>query len=167
ILFPCQQAARQLKLAINQWLDSPRFRPLKEQLLEQLQPTDSIRVFWQTSDPLLRQLPLQMWRWFDRYSKAELIVTGATYRHQHSTGQSPNEIRILSVLGDRTGLDVTTDQSLLAALPDVSLTLLDAPSAQQVTDQLWDNPWDILFSDRSTHTGHYLRAVFGSGASPA
>ncbi|MEL7068943.1 MAG: pentapeptide repeat-containing protein [Cyanobacteria bacterium J06581_3] len=145
ILFPCQQAARQLKLAINQWLDSPRFRPLKEQLLEQLQPTDSIRVFWQTSDPLLRQLPLQMWRWFDRYSKAELIVTGATYRHQHSTGQSPNEIRILSVLGDRTGLDVTTDQSLLAALPDVSLTLLDAPSAQQVTDQLWDNPWDILF----------------------
>ena len=47
IFDPCMQAAHSLQVDINQWLNSEAFRPVKEQLLEQLQPTDSIRFFLQ------------------------------------------------------------------------------------------------------------------------
>ncbi len=141
----CRQAAQQLQADINQWLNSEFFRSIKEQLLEQLQPTDSIRFFLQTNDPLLRQLPLHMWDWFDRYPKAELIVSEPTYRQQPAVRRGHGQVRILSILGDRTGIDVESDQAILAALPDVDLLLLSEPSLQQVSDQLWEEPWDILF----------------------
>ena len=145
ILTPCQKAAQQLEQAINCWLDSAEFRPVKEQLLEELQPSESIRFFWQTDDPLLRQLPLQVWNWFERYPKAELIVSEPAYRQRPATGQSPREVRILSILGDSTGINIDADQALLSALPDVKLTFLTEPTCQQVTNELWDTSWDILF----------------------
>jgi uncharacterized protein YjbI with pentapeptide repeats len=141
----CQQSAHQLQADINEWLNSAFFRPVKEQLLEQLQPTDSIRFFLQTDDPLLRQLPLHLWDWFDRYPKAELIVSEPTYRLLPTASQQPGQVRILCILGDRTGIDIESDQALLEALPNVHLRLLSEPSQQQITDQLWDVPWDVLF----------------------
>jgi uncharacterized protein YjbI with pentapeptide repeats len=141
----CRQAAQQLQADINQWLNSEFFRPIKEQLLEQLQPTDSIRFFVQTDDPLLRQLPLHVWDWFDRYPKAEVIISEPAYRQQPAASRGRGQVRILSILGDRTGIDVESDQALLEALPNVHLRLLSEPSLQQVSDQLWELPWDILF----------------------
>ncbi|MEM9090934.1 MAG: pentapeptide repeat-containing protein [Cyanobacteria bacterium P01_F01_bin.53] len=141
----CRQAAEQLRFEINQWLNSELFRSVKEKMLEQLQPTDSIRFFWQTDDLLLRQLPLQVWNWFDRYAKAELIVSDPTYWQLPVAREGSEEVRILSILGDRTGIDVESDQALLATLPNVRLRLLSDPSQQQLTDQLWEKPWDVLF----------------------
>ena len=62
-----------------------------------------------------------------------------------AVSQGSGEVRILSVLGDRTGIDIESDQALLESLPDVYLRLLSEPNQQQVTDQLWEVPWDILF----------------------
>ncbi|MEM9149407.1 MAG: pentapeptide repeat-containing protein [Cyanobacteria bacterium P01_F01_bin.3] len=145
ILNPCQQAAQALESKINRWLDSPEFRPVKEQLLEDLQPTESIRFFWQTDDPILRQLPIQVWSWFERYPKAELIVSDPTYRQLPADSQATGDVRVLSILGDSTGIDTVKDQALLAALPNVQITFLTEPTCQEVTNRLWDAPWDILF----------------------
>ncbi|MEM6597079.1 MAG: pentapeptide repeat-containing protein [Cyanobacteria bacterium P01_C01_bin.69] len=171
ILTPCQQSAQQLEQEINHWLDSAEFRPVKEQLLEELQATDSIRFFWQTDDLLLRQLPLQVWNWFERYPKAELMVSEPTYRQLPAANQAPGEVRILSILGDSTGINTDVDQALLSALPNVKLTFLTEPTCQQVTDQLWDTPWDILFfaghsepAQQATDPG-YIRLNAHSAAS--
>jgi hypothetical protein len=48
-------------------------------------------------------------------------------------------------LGHRAGIDIDRDRSLLAALPDAAVTFLVEPHRSQLTDQLWNQPWDILF----------------------
>ena len=48
-------------------------------------------------------------------------------------------------MGHRAGIDIDRDRSLLAALPDAAVTFLVEPHRSQLTDQLWNQPWDILF----------------------
>ena len=145
VLLPCKQAAKQLHQAINQWLNTEGFRPVKEQLLEQLQPSDSIRFFLQTNNSLIQKLPLHEWDWFERYSKAELILSEPTYRQLPTSNQADGTVQVLAIMGDRTNICIDKDQALLQALPNVHVQVLSEPSPQQITEALWESPWDILF----------------------
>ena len=160
----CRQAQQRLKQQINSWLNSERFRPVRETLLSHLHPTDMIRLIVQTEDMHIRSLPLHLWDWFDRYPQAELVLSQATYcqwpQPVVNTMAEGARVNILAVLGDSQALDVQRDLELLQALPDVSLTCLVEPGRSQLNDALWAQSWDILFfAGHSCHSeqGQKLR----------
>jgi energy-coupling factor transporter ATP-binding protein EcfA2 len=58
---------------------------------------------------------------------------------------SPDQVRILAILGNSSGINLHKDRQLLENLPDAATTFLVEPQRQDINDQLWNQPWDILF----------------------
>ncbi len=158
----CDRAAAELQSQLNLWLNSEGFRPIKEKLLQHLDPLDEIRVMIQTDDQQLRQLPWHGWELCDRYPKAEIALSAPAYGQVFSEMSevsqeaariepslaglgSNNKVRILAIFGSDTGLDLRADQVLLEALPQAEVMVLRSPLRQELDDQLWSQPWDILF----------------------
>jgi len=149
----CARTATQLEKHLNNWLNSDVFRPVKDRMLEQLAPSDSIRIVLQTDNPQLRRLPFQLWDFCDRYPRAEIALSTPDYEQIISMRlpnaferESPNtKVKILAILGDSTGIDLQSDQAVLAQLPNAEVTFLAEPQRQVFNEQLWANPWHILF----------------------
>ncbi|NEQ52609.1 MAG: CHASE2 domain-containing protein, partial [Leptolyngbya sp. SIO3F4] len=47
--------------------------------------------------------------------------------------------------GDSSGIDVAADRQLLEAIPGAEVTFLVEPQRQEITEQLWEQHWDLLF----------------------
>ncbi len=145
-LFPeCDRLSLNLHKQVNFWLNSPQFRPLKEQLLEKLNPDESIRILLQTEDNQLRRIPLHLWDFFERYPQAEIALSSNTYERKSKNPSPKTNLKILAILGDSTGINIQKDRTLLAQLPNADVTFLVEPQRQVINDELWLQKWDILF----------------------
>ncbi|MGI0493755.1 CHASE2 domain-containing protein [Alkalinema pantanalense CENA528] len=141
----CRRAAQALQTQMQQWLASPTFHPIDRQLRESLNLHDSVQVLLRSTDRRLHWLPWHLWDFFERYSQAELAISAMPGRVEASPASAPAPVNILTLLGDRRGLDTTAEQQFLHDLPDTAVTCLVEPSRQQITESLWSQPWDILF----------------------
>ena len=142
----CRDSAKKLCDRINTWLSHSTFQPIYNKLLEQLSPTDTIRVVLQTEDSILQRLPWHQWDFFQRYPQAELALSTPVYQQINAPQTLSSKVRILAILGDATGLDLQTDRTLLKNLPSVDLHLLTSPNRTTLNHYLWDQQgWDILF----------------------
>ncbi len=142
----CRAASRDLRDRLHQWLNSDAFRPIREKLLEQLNPGDAVRILLQTQDPLLQRLPWYELQFFERYRQAEVGIGSLDYQQVSYPGTRSEKVRILAVLGDTTGLNTQTDQALLNTLPNADIHFLTEPSREVFNQRLWDaSGWDILF----------------------
>ncbi|MEL6814659.1 MAG: pentapeptide repeat-containing protein [Cyanobacteria bacterium J06598_3] len=151
---------QQVHHSFNWWLTDKGFRPLREKLLENLNPNDSIRIVLQTDNPQLWQLPWHSWEILERYPRSELTISTHHYQYRDVPTGIPhppsdnNTINILAVLGSNDDLDVQVDCDILKNLPHSNLTVLTEPSRQTLNNQLWDHPCDILFfAGHSTSAG--------------
>lgn len=165
----CRQLGDQLGDRFLQWLNTTSFRSLDLRLREELQRQDSIRILLRSSDQQVRHLPWSLWDLVERFPRSELLLS-ATHTEQPITRSSPpgsvnsppprslppssppslspsppTTLRILAILGHSNGIDIETDRALLASLPNASVTFLVEPPRQQLTDQLWEQSWDLLF----------------------
>ncbi|WP_413173777.1 CHASE2 domain-containing protein [Anabaena azotica] len=152
----CEKAAVNLKLRFNTWLTAESFRPIREKCLEKLLPEDHIRVLLQTNDLRLQKLPWHLWDLLERYPKAEIALSAPSYEQVKRNLQPQSQVKVLAILGNSQGIDIQTDSQILAELPHANTTLLVEPSSKDLTDQLWDQDWQILF-----FAGH--SATYGSG----
>lgn len=141
----CDRLAKVFQSRLNLWLNSEAFRPIKERILETLNPTDCIRIILQTSNPELRQLPWYAWEFFDRYSKAEIAISTPAYERVKAKKEIKNRVKVLSILGNSRGIDVNGDRQILEKLPNSDVTFLVEPQRQELNDRLWERAWDILF----------------------
>lgn len=141
----CQKAADNLKFQLNTWLSSPGFRPIREKWLEKLAPADHIRVLLQTNDLRLQKLPWHLWDLLERYPKAEIALSAPNYEQVNRNSSPQPQVKVLAILGNSQGIDIQTDSQILAALPDANITFLVEPSSKDLTDQLWEQDWQILF----------------------
>ncbi|NJR65574.1 MAG: CHAT domain-containing protein, partial [Leptolyngbyaceae cyanobacterium CRU_2_3] len=141
----CNQVARELHDRLNQWLQAESFRPIREKWLEKLQPAETIRVILQTSELQLQKLPWHLWDLIERYHNAEIALSTATYEQVHYSADSTQSVKILALLGDSRGIDTQTDRTILEKLPDATITFLVEPARKDLTDQIWEQNWDILF----------------------
>jgi CHASE2 domain-containing sensor protein len=140
----CRQVTGQLRQHLNHWLQAASFRPIREKWLEKLQPTEPIRVILQTSDLQLQKLPWHLWDLIERYPHAE-VAFSTTYEQVHCSTDAAPSVNILAILGDSTGIDIKTDRAILERLPDATITFLVEPPRKDLTDQIWEQNWDILF----------------------
>jgi uncharacterized protein YjbI with pentapeptide repeats len=158
----CKIAAKNLKCILNRWLDRSDFKPIKELMLQELHPSQSIQVVIQTDELYLRQLPFQLWNFFDRFIHAEISIASNTYQSIAKEQLRHSDLNILAIFGNSTGLDLQVDRHSLATLPNATVEFLVEPTRQILTDKLWERPWDVIFfgghsaSDPSLKTG-YLR----------
>ncbi|MBD3559440.1 CHASE2 domain-containing protein, partial [Planktothrix sp. FACHB-1355] len=131
---------------IDSWLDSEEFRHIDRQLRKQLAPEDRIRVIIQTEDNQLRKIPWHLWRFFRDYRHAEVGLSALEFGPANSAKNSAKQVRILAILGDRTGIDVEADKKLLEKLPNAQTVFLVEPQRRELDEKLWDKQgWDILF----------------------
>ncbi|MEO1391631.1 MAG: CHASE2 domain-containing protein [Cyanobacteria bacterium J06634_5] len=150
----CRKAAQTLRIQLQRWLMTSSFQALDQQLREELNREDSIRILIRTDDLHLQQMPWHLWDLVDRYPYAEVGIsalfsqrmpppTHALRRAQLL--ETSNTVRVLAILGHSEGIDIEVDQQLLETLPDTEITYLIEPLREQVNDKLWSQPWDILF----------------------
>lgn len=144
----CQQSASRLQSCLMHWLDSQPFRDVDKQLREELNKQEQIQIIIRAQDRRLCQLPWHLWDFMQRYQKAEIAFSSATFRKKFSRSQPTSykdKVRILAILGSSSGIDVEADRQILNSLPGAEVTFLVEPSRQDLNDHLWGQAWDILF----------------------
>ncbi|MBW4617487.1 MAG: CHASE2 domain-containing protein [Desmonostoc vinosum HA7617-LM4] len=149
----CQEAADNLQVCLNNWLLANSFRPIREKWLEKLLPEDQIRVLLQTKDLRLQKLPWHLWDLLERYPQAEIALSALSYEQVSHNFLPKSQVKILAVLGNSEGINIQADSNILEKLPNANTTLLAEPSSKDLTDQLWQQDWQILFfaGHSSTH----------------
>lgn len=153
-----EQLSFQLKQALDRWLDSDSFRPVERRLRTQLTPGDEIRLIIETEDPTLRRFPWHLWRFFEDYPLAEVALSASEYSHLSHIRPQRQQVRILAILGNSTGIDIQQDRALLEHLPQSDIVFLVEPTRPELDRQLWDEQgWDILF-----FAGHSASQTDGS-----
>ncbi|MFB2891606.1 CHAT domain-containing protein [Aerosakkonemataceae cyanobacterium BLCC-F50] len=155
------QLIQELKYSINAWLNSEPFRFIREMLLTKLSSDETVRVIIQTKDARLRRLPWHLWDLFERYPKAEIALSAPMFDRVERSIQPKGRIRILAILGDRTGIDIESDRHFLQSIPNAEIVFLVEPQRQELNEQLWDESgWNMLFfaghstSEPDVNTGH-------------
>ena len=63
-----------------------------------------------------------------------------------------NLVRILAILGNSQNIDIEKDRIILEGLPSAKVTFLVEPSRSEISEQLWEENWDILFFAGHTST---------------
>ncbi|MDB9376245.1 eIF2A-related protein [Nodularia sphaerocarpa] len=143
----CKNSAKELQKRLNNWLLSESFRPIRESWLKELQEKELVRVLIRTSSQQLRQIPWHLWDLVEEYPNAELALSATDYQ-KTITAKTPtkrDQVKILAILGNSTGIDIETDRKLLNSLPDADVTFLVQPQRHEINDSLWEKSWDILF----------------------
>ena len=136
----------ELQQSLNDWLDSPDFRPIERQLRRQLKPEAEIYFIIQTDNYQLRRLPWYIWQFFADYPRAEISLGSLNFEPTKQISTVSNKVRILAILGDSTGIEIQQDKQLLTKIPGAEIVFLVEPKRQELDDILWDKKgWDILF----------------------
>jgi CHASE2 domain-containing sensor protein len=141
----CTAAAHVLITGFNTWLQAPSFQPIRDTLLQQLAPSEAVRLLVQVDDRVLQQLPWHLWELYQWYPQLEIAISPSTYRQPEKPNHQHNQVRILAILGNSQGIDVQADRQLLQQLPQAEVQFLVEPQRWQLSDELWTSGWDILF----------------------
>lgn len=141
----CQQAAQQVRDRLNQWLKAESFRPIWQAWLANLRQTDEVCVLLQTQTELLQKLPWHQWDLILQYPYVELALSAVEYDAVPQSLTPAPAVNILAILGHSEGIDVQSDRQTLQAMAGASVQFLPEPTLGDLTDELWQQPWRMLF----------------------
>lgn len=158
----CIESARQLAHQFREWLRANSFRNVELHLRQALMPTEMVQVLIRTGNADAQALPWHVWDFVEQYPNSEIALSGMRMSgpsHSTTTVSAPrSQLNILAVLGDRQNIDIESDRQTLNQLPGAHVEFLVEPSHQQLSDTLYEQPWDILF-----FAGHSMTAPDGHG----
>ncbi|BAZ37689.1 rfrA pentapeptide repeat-containing protein [Calothrix sp. NIES-4101] len=147
----------QLEINLDNWLNSIQFQPIVKELHSHLTPREQVPVIIQTKDIHLQRLPWHLWDFFRHYRQAEIALSAIGERAGKSQF-TRHQTRILTILGNSTGIDVEADRQVLEKLPECETVFLVEPTIQELHQQLWDEQgWDIF-----CFSGHSSSQIDGS-----
>ena len=167
----CNQYALDLLTQINQWLTV-----IKSQLEAkfELDANSDILLTINTEDitsqvtkDILHRLPWREWDYFNDSSMTEAVLCLNESQFSPASVVSVADdgifrrVRITSIFGDSTDIDVAGDKELIAKLQKrgAELINLEQPRRQDFI-KLWDEPCDILFY--SGHSETCMKGTIGS-----
>lgn len=145
----CTESAQRLEQQFQRWLRSDSFRDIDLQLRQALMPDELVQVLIRTANAEAQALPWHLWDFIEQYPKAEIALSSLGSSpcsgKRNSAASEPNQVNILAVLGDRTNIDVESDQQTLNELPGAKVEFLPEPTHQELHDKLYEKSWHILF----------------------
>jgi CHASE2 domain-containing sensor protein len=151
-----EKLSRELQCSFNDWLNASTFLNIDRKLRTQITPTDDIRLLITAESDQVLKLPWCLWHFLIDYPHTEIALSPIDYTRSMKTvtKKTQGKVRILAILGDCQRIDIDTDQKLLQQLPNAQLKFLIEPSRSELTEQLWESGWDILFfAGHSTSQG--------------
>jgi CHASE2 domain-containing sensor protein len=131
--------------SFDRWLNTTSFQPIREQLARSIKPEDRVRFILQIDDPQLHRLPWQMSDLFARYSSTEVVLSLPHLERIEQLSSTASKVRILAIIGNSQGVNIEVDRQILTTLIDADVKFLVEPSRKELTNSLWEQPWDILF----------------------
>ncbi|HBL10683.1 MAG TPA: ABC transporter substrate-binding protein [Cyanobacteria bacterium UBA11162] len=140
----CDNAAKLLRHSLNCWLQSESFLPIRDKMLLSLNSDDEVRIFVQSQDCQLQQLPWHLCDLFEYFPKAEIALIPSVLEKPLLSPRK-QKVKILAIFGSSQGLDLRPDEALLHNLPNAEPSFLVNPQRQQLNDHLWEQGWSILF----------------------
>ncbi|MBV6625919.1 MAG: hypothetical protein KI793_23805 [Rivularia sp. (in: Bacteria)] len=164
----CNQYAEDLRTQINQWLVVIKSRLETEFKLdansEILLTINTENITSRVTKDILHRLPWQEWDYFDRNSTFEAVLCLSEFQSNSPSVVDSGifrRVRITSIFGDSTDIDVDGDRQLIAKLQKrgAELINLEQPQRQDFI-KLWDEPCDILF-----YSGHSESSINGTAGS--
>ncbi|MEG4322561.1 MULTISPECIES: CHASE2 domain-containing protein [unclassified Microcoleus] len=144
----CKESGKKLALMLNDWLKSPEFAKVDRLIGDNLNPDEEARVVICTDDKHLHKLPWNQWDLFERFPKAEPSLSKLNYVTLENPGQPirKSKVRILAILGNSAGIDITQDKKILENLsPNADVKFLVERKQDEINDELWEQSWDIIF----------------------
>ncbi|MBD2028203.1 CHASE2 domain-containing protein [Leptolyngbya sp. FACHB-711] len=141
----CRQAAEALTQELRFWFGSASFSAIDKCLRTILSPHESIRVLIRTHDQRLHHLPWHHWDFVEDYTHAEVAFGTPISRRNVSQPSTSEGVRILAILGDSSGIDIEHDRQILENLPGAMVEFLVEPSLSEISQQLWEQRWNVLF----------------------
>ncbi|MEM1369224.1 MAG: hypothetical protein AAGG02_14690 [Cyanobacteria bacterium P01_H01_bin.15] len=134
-----QTLSQTIPQLLNEWLNSPEFRPIDQRLRSQLRLDEPLQVMLVAEAEGVMRLPWSLWQFLSDYPQSELTLAPLEYARslKSMTGPKPEKVRILAIFGSASGLDLEDDLRILQALPHAELTLLLEPIPQELTEKLW------------------------------
>ncbi|MEZ2228918.1 CHAT domain-containing protein [Microcoleus sp.] len=145
--------ADELLQYFKNWLNSDQFRPIQNQLRDKLNTSEELRVIIQSGTPLMWRLPWHLWDFVETRRKAGITLSLPRYDRieKKAKALTRNKVRILSILGNNKGINISKDRDLLSNL-DAEVVFMDKPKRKELDQQFWSaQGWDILcFSGHSS-----------------
>ncbi|NET45442.1 WD40 repeat domain-containing protein [Okeania sp. SIO2B3] len=152
LLEPLAEQELKLKTSLIFWLDSNKFRPIKEAILSNFNYDDEIKFIIQTENIFLRKLPWSEYKLFENYPKLAIVFSKSKTRVIHpkdrhkDKDKDKKQVKILAILGDSFELKVKEDlKQLKTKLPDADIFEIINPTREKLTDRLWEQNWDLFF----------------------
>lgn len=148
---PCSELARSFAENFKAWLtsddDDKEWKKIRGELKRSLSPTDEIRVILQTDNLQIQRLPWHLWDLFSKqYPRTEIAVSLPEFREpETSPPRDKTKVKILTIIGNSTGLNVEADRREIERLPGAEPEFIVEPNLEQLTDKLREQNWDILF----------------------
>jgi len=154
----CRHLANEVVQQFQDWLQAAAFQALNLRLREELHREEPIQLLIRSRDRALLHLPWHRWDFVERYHQVEVAFSSPEAESPPLPPPRPTaQVRILAILGHSDQIDVERDRALLQQLPQAAVTFLVEPTRSQLTDQLWEQTWDILFfaghSETAAQTG--------------
>jgi CHASE2 domain-containing sensor protein len=139
-----QETNSQLQQCMLDWLASPSFSNINNQLRLKFQEDDEIVIVIEADDEFIRRLPWHFWGVLQDFPQAEVAFSMQTYQQQRVLVKR-SQPRILAVLGDSTGIDLAADTEFIRQMRS-EVVFLEQPSPVEFSQMLNDpQGWDLLF----------------------
>ena len=153
-----REKAQTLSENLNKWLKSNQFSHLREELALRLPKDEVARIAIKTSQLELWKLPWNLWDLLTNYPNAEVSICPP--RFEQVTSSPGPKSQVLVILGGDVGIDVQEDEKKLKSLLGDRVRFLVKPNRQQLSDRLWEQPWDMLFFSGHSHTEGETGAIY-------
>ncbi|MDR9405376.1 MAG: hypothetical protein RI580_18305, partial [Halothece sp. Uz-M2-17] len=140
-----EEVCQEITEGFNQWLNSESFQRIINTLYQQLGTGEPIRVIIESEDRILQKLPWHLWEYIQQNSQVGISFTSLNYDLQTRQEEQSEQVKVLAIFGDSTGIDLEKDRATLENFTNAEIHYLDEPSRQEFNDQLWEQNWDILF----------------------
>lgn len=139
------ETSQQLAEEFNQWLKSLSFQSIEIQLRTQHHPAEPLVIIVETDELEIWQLPWHLWDYLQDYHQAEVTFCTGEYPLPPAPTPVDGAVKILAILGNNQGIDLTPDQNMLNQLPNSQICWLNQPTRAEINDRLFEKAWDILF----------------------
>ncbi|KAI9129046.1 CHAT domain-containing protein [Acaryochloris sp. CCMEE 5410] len=136
---------------LNQWLNSGEvgFQPVRDKLIAALnQNNGETRIVVQSDMDAIYKMPWHLWTLLDECPRAEVSVSPLTSEKSHTKVQVRDKVRILAVIGNKNGINLKKDKSILKQVSSKEaeiLFLLQKPQRYFYQALREEKGWDILF----------------------
>ncbi len=142
--------SQDLKNSINDWLHPSRdseFREIRDKLVGILDNYDPIQLIIQTDDIHHWRYHWHLWDILKPDKEVEVTLSLSNYGVKNKKIKPRQQVRILVILGDSTGIDNEKDLKIInEKIPNAYIKSLRNPTKKEVINCLWDKEsWDILF----------------------